>query len=121
MEIQISIENPQKALALLEFLKSFEMIDKFKILENSFSTKVNTKNEPSFFSNLYAFFFYFHCPKCITQSGVSQGSKEETIGVYRDDKSNKNVRIYSNTEFIKCRRCNHCWVKKTEHRTHQGC
>jgi len=53
MEIQISIENPQKALALLEFLKSFEMIDKFKILENSFSTKVNAKNEPSFFDQFY--------------------------------------------------------------------
>ena len=41
MDIQISVQNPQKAIALLEFLKSFEMIDKFKILGNSF-----VKNKP---------------------------------------------------------------------------
>jgi hypothetical protein len=49
MEIQISVENPQKAIALLEFLKSFEMIDTFKILENSFPKKTISEKEPSFF------------------------------------------------------------------------
>jgi stress response protein SCP2 len=43
MDIQISVQNPQKAIALLEFLKSFEMIDKFKILGNSF-VKVEPEN-----------------------------------------------------------------------------
>ena len=31
MEIQISIENPQKALALLEFLKSLDYVEIVKI------------------------------------------------------------------------------------------
>ncbi len=53
MEIQISVENPQKAIALLEFLKSFEMIDTFKILENSFAKQIDTKKEPSFFDQFY--------------------------------------------------------------------
>ncbi len=52
MEIQISVQNPQKAIALLEFLKSFEMIDKFKVLENNIS-KSSTKKEPSFFDKFY--------------------------------------------------------------------
>ena len=83
--------------------------------------EIRKKNEPSFFSSLYAFFFYYNCPKCRNQSGISQGSKQETIAVYRDDKSNKNVRIYSDTEFIICRKCNYSWLRKTEHSTHQGC
>ena len=37
MDIQISIQNPQKAIALLEFLKSFEIVDDFKILVNNSS------------------------------------------------------------------------------------
>ena len=36
MDIQISVQNPQKAIALLEFLKSFEIVDDFKILVSSF-------------------------------------------------------------------------------------
>lgn len=52
MEIQISVQNPQKAIALLEFLKSFEMIDKFKVLENNIS-KYSTKNESTFFNKFY--------------------------------------------------------------------
>ncbi len=36
MDIQISVQNPQKAIALLEFLKSIEIVDTFKILGNSF-------------------------------------------------------------------------------------
>jgi len=83
--------------------------------------EIRKKNEPSFFSSLYAFFFYYNCPKCRNQSGISQGSKQETIAVYHDDKSNKNVRIYSDTEFIICRKCNYSWLRKTEHSTHQGC
>ncbi|WP_394996122.1 hypothetical protein [Emticicia sp.] len=53
MEIQISVQNPQKAIALLEFLKSFEMIDTFKILENSLAKKTDTKKETSFFDQFY--------------------------------------------------------------------
>ena len=53
MEIQISVENPQRAIALLEFLKSFEMIDTFKILENSFAKKIEAKDEPTFFDKFY--------------------------------------------------------------------
>ncbi len=52
MDIQISVQNPQKAIALLEFLKSFEMIDKFTVLENS-STKKLLKKEISFFDKFY--------------------------------------------------------------------
>jgi hypothetical protein len=51
MEIQISVQNPQRAIALLEFLKSFEMIDTFKVLENSFAKNSNPKKEVSPFGN----------------------------------------------------------------------
>jgi hypothetical protein len=53
MDIQISVQNPQKAIALLEFLKSFEMIDKFKILGNSFSKVQTEKKEVSSFEKFY--------------------------------------------------------------------
>lgn len=43
MDIQISVKNPQKAIALLEFLKSIEIVDKFKILGNSF-VKIKPEN-----------------------------------------------------------------------------
>ena len=53
MDIQISVQNPQKAIALLEFLKSFEMIDKFKILGNSFVKSRAEQKEVSFFDQFY--------------------------------------------------------------------
>ncbi len=53
MEIQISVENPKNVLALLELLKSFEIIDTFKVLENSFARKIEIKNEPTFFDQFY--------------------------------------------------------------------
>jgi hypothetical protein len=54
MDIQISVQNPQKAIALLEFLKSFEMIDTFKLVENSVSQKPLTKNGTSFFDKFHS-------------------------------------------------------------------
>jgi hypothetical protein len=53
MDIQISVQNPQKAIALLEFLKSFEMIDKFKILGNSFVKNKIEQKESSIFDQFY--------------------------------------------------------------------
>lgn len=53
MDIQISVENPQKAIALLEFLKSFELIDTFKVIENSFASNTVSKKEPAFFDQFY--------------------------------------------------------------------
>ena len=44
MDIQISVRNPQKAIALLEFLKSIEIVDKFKILGNSL-VKIKSENK----------------------------------------------------------------------------
>lgn len=53
MDIQISVQNPQKAIALLEFLKSFELIDTFKVIENSFANSTVSKKEPAFFDQFY--------------------------------------------------------------------
>jgi hypothetical protein len=53
MEIQISVQNPQRAIALLEFLKSFDLIDTFKVLENSLSNNKIPKKELSFFEQFY--------------------------------------------------------------------
>lgn len=53
MDIQISVQNPQKAIALLEFLKSFEMIDTFKLVENKITKKPTDKKEISFFDKFY--------------------------------------------------------------------
>ena len=52
MEIQLSINNPKRALALLEFLKASDLIDKFKIL-NTTSPSVPAKPELSFFDRFY--------------------------------------------------------------------
>lgn len=53
MDIQISVQNPQRAIALLEFLKSFELIDTFKVIESSFSSNKIPKNESSLFDQFY--------------------------------------------------------------------
>ena len=55
MEIQLSVSNPKRALALLEFLKASELIDKFKILTTSSPSNqsVETNNEPTFFDRFY--------------------------------------------------------------------
>lgn len=53
MDIQISVQNPQKAVALLEFLKSFELIDTFKVIENSIVNTTISKNEITFFDQFY--------------------------------------------------------------------
>ena len=53
MEIQISVQNPQRAIALLEFLKSFDLIDTFKVLENSISNNKTPKKELTFFEQFY--------------------------------------------------------------------
>lgn len=53
MDIQISVKNPQKAIALLEFLKSIEIVDKFKILGNSFSNVQTEKKEVSSFDKFH--------------------------------------------------------------------
>ena len=53
MDIQISVQNPQRAIALLEFLKSFEMIDTFKVIENPFSKNKIEQKEPSIFDQFY--------------------------------------------------------------------
>jgi hypothetical protein len=53
MDIQISVQNPQRAIALLEFLKSFELIDTFKVIENSFSSNKTSKNDVSLFDQFY--------------------------------------------------------------------
>jgi hypothetical protein len=53
MDIQISVQNPQKAVALLEFLKSFELIDTFKVIGNSIVNTTISKNEITFFDQFY--------------------------------------------------------------------
>lgn len=53
MDIQISVQNPQKAIALLEFLKSFELIDTFKLVENNIAQKAISNKETSFFDKFY--------------------------------------------------------------------
>ncbi len=53
MKIQISIQNPQKAIALLEFLKTFEMIDTFKVIDDSKVSALGSKKEISFFDRFY--------------------------------------------------------------------
>jgi hypothetical protein len=53
MDIQISVQNPQKAVGLLEFLKSFELIDTFKVIENSIVNTTISKNEITFFDQFY--------------------------------------------------------------------
>ncbi len=51
MDIQFSVKNPQKAIAVLEFLKSIDIVDTFKILGNSFvkskseNTETHSKSE----------------------------------------------------------------------------
>lgn len=50
MDIQISVENPQKAIALLEFLKSFDIADKVKVVENSF-VKIKPENTEILFES----------------------------------------------------------------------
>ena len=53
MDIQISVKNPQKAIAILEFLKSIEIVDKFKILGDSFSKAQTEEKEVSRFDKFY--------------------------------------------------------------------
>jgi len=53
MDIQISVQNSQKAVPLLEFLKSFELIDTFKVIENSIVNTTISKNEITFFDQFY--------------------------------------------------------------------
>jgi len=53
MDIQINVQNPQKAVPLLEFLKSFELIDTFKVIENSIVNTTISKNEITFFDQFY--------------------------------------------------------------------
>jgi len=55
MEIQLSVSNPQRALALLEFLKASDLIDKFKILSNTSPSlpTAQAESEPSFFDRFY--------------------------------------------------------------------
>jgi cell fate (sporulation/competence/biofilm development) regulator YmcA (YheA/YmcA/DUF963 family) len=53
MEILISVQNSQRAIALLDFLKSFELIDTFKVLETSLSNNKTAKKEVSFFDQFY--------------------------------------------------------------------
>ena len=53
MDIQISVQNPQKAIALLEFLKSIEIVDDFKILVNSFVKNKNEQEVAPIFDQFY--------------------------------------------------------------------
>ncbi len=55
MEIQLSINNPKRALALLEFLKASDLIDTFKILDNpvAVSAPVSPEATISFFDRFY--------------------------------------------------------------------
>jgi hypothetical protein len=74
MDIQISVQNPQKAIALLEFLKSFEMIDKFTVLENA-SSKKQLKKELSFFEKFYG----------KTKSGLTLEQLDNQINTFRKE------------------------------------
>ena len=57
MEIQLSINNPKRALALLEFLKATELIDTFKILDKATPAVAHVgedvKPETSLFDRFY--------------------------------------------------------------------
>jgi hypothetical protein len=75
MDIQISVQNPQKAIALLEFLKSFEMIDKFTVLENS-SSKISSKGKvTTFFDKFYG----------KTNSGLTVEQIDNQLNTYRKE------------------------------------
>jgi hypothetical protein len=75
MDIQISVQNPQKAIALLEFLKSFEMIDKFKILGNSFSKAKTEEKEISRFDKFYG----------SAKTGLSNDELDEQLNILRNE------------------------------------
>jgi uncharacterized protein with von Willebrand factor type A (vWA) domain len=75
MDIQISVQNPQKAIALLEFLKSFEMIDKFKILKHSFSKAQKDEKEVSRFDKFYG----------STKTGLSIDEIDEQLNILRKE------------------------------------
>lgn len=45
--------EPSKGSRLLEFLKSFELIDTFKVIENSIVNTTISKNEITFFDQFY--------------------------------------------------------------------
>ena len=75
MDIQITVQNPQKAIALLEFLKSFEMIDKFKILGNSLSKTQTEEKEVSRFDKFYG----------SAKSGLSNDELDEQLKILRNE------------------------------------
>jgi len=75
---------------------------------------IKKQNEPSFFSKLFAFFFFYNCPNCNNMSGVGIGEKEETISVYWDNKDNCNRRISKRSSLIKCNKCGYQWIKSYE-------
>jgi hypothetical protein len=75
MDIQISVQNPQKAIALLEFLKSFEMIDKFKILGNSFTKAQTEEKEMSRFDKFYG----------SAKTGLSNDELDEQLNILRNE------------------------------------
>ena len=75
MDIQISVQNPQKAIALLEFLKSFEMIDKFKIIGNSLSKTQIEEKEVSRFDKFYG----------SAKTGLSNDELDEQLNILRNE------------------------------------
>jgi hypothetical protein len=75
MEIQISVQNPQRAIALLEFLKSFDLIDTFKVLENAVSSNKIPKKDVSFFDQFYG----------KTNSGLTINEIDEQLKTLRQE------------------------------------
>ena len=75
MDIQISVKNPQKAIAILEFLKSIEVVDKFKILGNSFSKAQTEEKEMSLFDKFYG----------SAKTGLSNDELDEQLNILRNE------------------------------------
>lgn len=76
MEIQISVQNPQRAIALLEFLKSFDLIDTFKVLENAITpNNKSSKKEVSTFDRFYG----------KADSGLTLDEIDEQIKILRSE------------------------------------
>lgn len=76
MEIQLSVKNPTRALALLEFLQTSNLIDQFRIIDSP--TIVNVAENYSFFDKFYG----------STKSGKTMEQIDQYINSMRNEYSN---------------------------------
>ena len=75
MEIQISIQEPQQIVALLNFLKSIQL-DTYKVLENAVSSNKMLKKEVSLFDQFYGSVPELNVTECETYLKKSRNEWE---------------------------------------------